>query len=115
MVVCPETSRSTLYQFMRFTGIVAGGLALLLIPNVAVAETLEQLVQQGNAALEAKKYAEAEGIWRKVIQSDPNNASGYYKLCDLLDDLNRIVEAETACRKSVQINPSNSRANFLFG
>ena len=25
------------------------------------------------------------------------------------------MEAETACRKSVQINPSNPRANFLFG
>ena len=45
---------------MRFTGIAAGGLtlALLLMPHVAVAETLEQLVQQGSAALEAKKYAD---------------------------------------------------------
>jgi tetratricopeptide (TPR) repeat protein len=61
------------------------------------------------------KPKEAEEIWRKILQNDPNNAYAHYKLCDVLDDQNRIAEAESACRSAVQIDSSNGEYWFLWG
>ena len=61
-------------------------LALLLTLSVvamspaAVAQSTEQLIEQGNAALSAGKYTEAESIWRRVIEINPKNAIGYNNL-----------------------------------
>jgi superkiller protein 3 len=60
------------------------GLSLTATPGIAIAQTVEQLVQQGNTALTQKQYAEAEGIWRKVIEQMPKDADAYTKLCDAL-------------------------------
>ena len=102
---------------MRFTGIAAGGLtlALLLMPHVAVAETLEQLVQQGSAALEAKKYAEAEGIWRKVIKVSPSNAVAFSNLCDALSRQDKLDEAMEFCQKAVFLDPKLPEAHKNLG
>jgi superkiller protein 3 len=48
-------------------------LALSIMPPTTVAQTLEQLWQQGNAAQAEKKYPEAERIWRQIIQLDPSS------------------------------------------
>ena len=49
-------------------------------PSRVLSESVEQLFQQGNAALAAKKYSEAEAIWRKVIELEPNKMDAYYEL-----------------------------------
>ncbi|MGI2902119.1 tetratricopeptide repeat protein [Tolypothrix sp. VBCCA 56010] len=59
-------------------------LSLAATPLVAVAQSIEQLFQQGNAAQEAGDYWEAENIWRRIIKKDPNNATAYKNLGNVL-------------------------------
>ena len=74
------------------------------MPQLAVAQTIEELFQQGNAAQEAENYSQAEAIYRRIIQLEPNNAKAYYKLCYVLDDQNKLDDAVAACRKSIALN-----------
>ncbi|MBD2122240.1 lipopolysaccharide assembly protein LapB [Trichocoleus sp. FACHB-262] len=81
-------------------------LLLTATPHVAIAApSLEQLFKQGEAALEAKQYSEAERIWRQVIQLDPKLLDAYIKLGVVLHDQGRLEEAISAFRKSVELNP----------
>ncbi|MBD0310350.1 MAG: hypothetical protein ICV80_20270, partial [Microcoleus sp. T1-bin1] len=55
-------------------------LSLAGMPKLAVAQTIEELFQQGNAAQSAGNYTQAESIWRRLIQLEPNNAGAYNNL-----------------------------------
>jgi superkiller protein 3 len=90
-------------------------LSLASVPNVAFAQTLEQLLQQGNAALDAKKYSEAENIWRKVIQLNPNNAVAFSNLCDALYRQNKLDESIGFCRKAIELGPKYVNAYYNLG
>jgi superkiller protein 3 len=95
-------------------------LALATTPQLANAQTnIEQLYQQGNAAQSAGKYSQAEKIWRRVLQLDPNNASVYNGLGYALSNQKKLEEAIAAYRKAIQIDPNyaeayNGLANALF-
>jgi superkiller protein 3 len=84
------------------------------MPQLAVAQTIEELFQQGNAAQEAKNYSQAEAIYRRIIKIEPNNAKAYYKLCYVLDDQNKLDDAVAACRKSIALN-SDAQTYFVVG
>ncbi|MDZ8104655.1 MAG: tetratricopeptide repeat protein [Nostoc sp. DedQUE12a] len=91
-------------------------LSLATTPQLVVAQNnIEQLFQQGNAAQEAGKYSQSEAIYRRIIQIEPNNATAYYKLCDVLDYQNKLDEAITACQKSVQLNSQDAKTHNLLG
>ncbi|MBD2598645.1 tetratricopeptide repeat protein [Nostoc spongiaeforme FACHB-130] len=91
-------------------------LYLATTPRLVVAQTsIEQLFEQGNAAQQAGKYAESEAAYRQIIEIEPNNATAYYKLCDVLDDQNKIDAAIAACQKSVQLNPTEAKTHNLLG
>jgi superkiller protein 3 len=86
------------------------------MPKLAVAQTIEELFQQGNAAQEAKNYSQAEAIYRRIIQLEPNNAKAYYKLCYVLDEQNnKLDDAVAACRKSIALNSNNAETYYLLG
>jgi len=53
-------------------------LSLPTVSQIAVAQTTQQLVQEGNAAIAAGNYAQAETIWRQVLQREPSNADAYF-------------------------------------
>ncbi|MEG4291688.1 tetratricopeptide repeat protein, partial [Microcoleus sp. D2B6] len=89
-------------------------LSLAGMPQLAVAQTIEELFQQGNAAQEAENYSQAEAIYRRIIQLEPNNAKAYYKLCYVLDDQNKLDDAVAACRKSIALN-SDAQTYFVLG
>ena len=89
--------------------------ALSAAPLTALAQSVEQLVEQANAAQADKRFSEAEAIWRQVIQRDPKNAEAQRKLCDVLDDQNKISEAVVACRQAVELNPTKAQNHFLLG
>jgi superkiller protein 3 len=55
-------------------------LSLPTVSQIAVAQTTQQLVQEGNAAIAAGNYAQAETIWRQVLQREPSNADAYFGL-----------------------------------
>jgi len=90
-------------------------LSLAGMPQLAVAQTIEELFQQGNAAQKAENYSQAEAIYRKIIQRQPNNAEAYYKLCDVLDDQNKLDDAVAACQKSITLNTNDAQTYFVLG
>ncbi|WP_430013404.1 tetratricopeptide repeat protein [Microcystis ichthyoblabe FBCC-A1114] len=80
-------------------------LALVIMPPTTVAQTLEQLWQQGETAQAQKKYPEAERIWRQIIQLDPNSAVAFSNLCAALFRQNKLDEALIFCQKSLALDP----------
>ena len=95
-------------------------LALAATPQLANAQTnIKQLYQQGNAARSAGKYSQAEEIWRKVLQLNPNDAQAHYNLGQALNRQNKLDAAIAAYRKAIQINPKyyyahNGLGNALY-
>ncbi len=80
-------------------------LALMIMPPTTVAQTLEQLWQQGETAQAQKKYPEAERIWRQIIQLEPNSAVAFSNLCAALFRQNKLDEALIFCQKALALDP----------
>ena len=94
-------------------------LALMIMPPTTVAQTLEQLWQQGETAQAQKKYLEAERIWRQIIQLDPNSAVAFSNLCAALFRQNKLDEAPIFCQKALALDPKlpetyNNLGNVLY-
>jgi tetratricopeptide (TPR) repeat protein len=94
-------------------------LALMIMPPTTVAQTLEQLWQQGETAQAQKKYQEAERIWRQIIQLDPNSAVAFSNLCAALFRQNKLDEALIFCQKALALDPKlpetyNNLGNVLY-
>ena len=94
-------------------------LALMIMPPTTVAQTLEQLWQQGETAQAQKKYPEAERIWRQIIQIDPNSAVAFSNLCAALFRQNKLDEAPIFCQKALALDPKlpetyNNLGNVLY-
>jgi superkiller protein 3 len=79
-------------------------LALMIMPPTTVAQTLEQLWQQGETAQSEKKYPEAERIWRQIIQLDPNSAGAYNNLGIVLANQKKLTEAEEMYRRALALD-----------
>jgi superkiller protein 3 len=77
--------------------------------------SIDQLIKQGADAQKIKNYSQAEAIYRKIIQRQPNNAEAYYKLCDVLDDQNKLDDAVAACQKSITLNTNDAQTYFVLG
>ena len=80
-------------------------LSLAGMPQLAVAQTIDELFQQGAKAQIAGNYTQAESIWRRVIQLDPNNVGAYNNLGNVLKDQGKLEEAIFAYRQAIQLNP----------
>jgi tetratricopeptide (TPR) repeat protein len=94
-------------------------LALMIMPPTTVAQTLEQLWQQGETAQAQKKYPEAERIWRQIIQLDPNSAVAFSNLCAALFRQNKLDKAPIFCQKALALDPKlpetyNNLGNVLY-
>ena len=90
-------------------------LSMAGMPQLAVAQTIEELFQQGNVAQSAGNYTQAESIWRRVIQLDPNNAGAYNNLAAALRDQKKLEEAIAACRQAIKLNPKLAQAYNNLG
>lgn len=85
-------------------------LFLATTPQLASAQTIEQLSQQGSAAQEAQQYSQAEQIWRRVIQKQPKNAQAYLSLGDaLLEQKGKLKEAIAAYRQAAKLAPKDTQ------
>ena len=92
-------------------------LALVLTLSLATtlngcSPSIDPLIKQGADAEKIKNYSQAEAIYRKIIQREPNNAKAYYKLCYVLHHQNKLDDAVAACRKSIALN---SDAQTYYG
>jgi len=86
-------------------------LALATTPQLANAQTnIEQLFQQGKAAQSAGQYSQAEEIWRRVLQLNPNDAVAYNNLGDALYNQKKLREAIAAYRKAIELYPNYAAA-----
>lgn len=92
-------------------------LGLVLIPQITVAQTVEELEQKATSAQEVKNYEEAANIWRSFIKRDPKNSYAYVKLADVLSNQGKIAETIATYRQALQLTPNGAiylkLGNFL--
>ncbi len=78
-------------------------------------QKVEQLLQQGYDAVNARRVEEAESIFRQVIKIDPNNAEAYYNLGIALGQQRKLEEAVANFQQVIKLNPNNAEAYTNLG
>ena len=76
----------------------------------AVAERVEDLLDKGNQARDARNFAEAEESYKGVLKLRPRDARAAYGLGNIYSDQQRWDDAEAAYRNSVAWAPNNADA-----
>lgn len=79
-------------------------------PSRAVAERMEDLLDKGNEARDARKFADAEAAYKEVLKLKPRDARAAYGLGNIYADQQRWDDAEAAYRNSVAWAPNNADA-----
>lgn len=77
-------------------------------PNVA--ERVEDLLDKGNGARDARKFTEAEDAYKEILKIKPRDARAAYGLGNVYADQQRWDDAEGAYRNSVAWGPTNADA-----
>ncbi|WP_217481665.1 serine protease [Nostoc sp. TCL240-02] len=91
-------------------------LFLATTPQFVVAQNnIEQLFKQGDAAESVGNNSQAETIWRKVLQVEPNNGKAYNNLGNALRRQGKLEEALAAHQKALQLNPNDAEAYVGIG
>jgi tetratricopeptide (TPR) repeat protein len=75
-----------------------------------VAERVEDLLDKGNDARDAKNYAEAESAYKEVLKLKARDARAAYGLGNVYSDQQRWGDAEAAYRDSVAWAPNDADA-----
>ena len=70
-------------------------------------DRVEELLDKGNNARDAKKYPEAQGAYEEVLKLKPRDARGAYGLGNVFTDQRRWEDAEKAYRDAVEWGPKN--------
>lgn len=76
----------------------------------AVAERVEELLDKGNGARDAKQFAEAENAYKEVLKLKARDARAAYGLGNVYSDQQRWDDAEAAYRNSVAWAPNDADA-----
>ncbi|MEH2319442.1 tetratricopeptide repeat protein [Nostoc sp.] len=91
-------------------------LSLASTPQFVVAQNnIEQLFKQGDAAEVVGNNSQAETIWRKVLQVEPNNGKAYNNLGNALRRQGKLEEALASHQKALQLNPNDADAYVGIG
>jgi tetratricopeptide (TPR) repeat protein len=80
----------------------------------ASAERAEDLLDKGNQARDARKFADAETAYKDVLKLKPRDARAAYGLGNVYSDQLRWDEAEAAYRNSVAWAPTNAEAHVAL-
>ncbi|MFM7405084.1 MAG: tetratricopeptide repeat protein [Cuspidothrix sp.] len=100
----------------RIFSVLLLALSLTTTPQLVFAQnSVEQLFQQGTAAETVGNNSQAETIWRKVIQLEPNNGKAYNNLGNALRRQGKLPEALAAHQKALQLNPNDAEAYVGIG
>jgi tetratricopeptide (TPR) repeat protein len=75
-----------------------------------VAERVEELLDKGNEARDARRFTEAEDSYKEVLKLTPRDNRAAYGLGNIYSDQQRWAEAEAAYRNSVTWAPTNADA-----
>ena len=76
----------------------------------AVAERIEDLLDKGNAARDARKFTEAEDAYKGVLKLKARDARAAYGLGNIYADQQRWDDAEAAYRNSIAWAPTSADA-----
>ena len=107
----PETKKSANKPGAKPTGRAT---ASSRAKNSAVAERVEDLLDKGNGARDARKFAEAEDAYKEVLKLKPRDARAAYGLGNIYSDQQRWDDAEAAYRNSVTWAPTNADAHVAL-
>jgi Tfp pilus assembly protein PilF/V8-like Glu-specific endopeptidase len=83
---------------------------LCINPQITLAQTYERLIQQGKNASASGDFIQAEAIWRKVLQQNPNDANVRVFLGRALRLQERLDEALAEYQKAIALKPQNPYA-----
>ena len=75
----------------------------------------ETLFQNAVSALNQRDVAEAERLFKKVLQSKPNHVAALNLLTVLLMSTGRFAEAEPVIAKAISLSPESDAAYYNFG
>jgi predicted TPR repeat methyltransferase len=76
---------------------------------------MSELFEQADGLLEAGDAAGAEGIYRRLIEVEPNNARAYFQLGNLMARLGNPAAAAEAFGRVVELRPEVAAAHFNLG
>jgi len=79
-------------------------------PRPANVERAEDLLDKGNEARDARKFAEAENAYKEVLKIKPRDERAAYGLGNVYSDQQRWEDAEAAYRNSVAWAPNDADA-----
>jgi len=80
---------------------------------------LSQTIEEGEAYIQQKKYAEAKSVFEKMIDKNKNDAEAHYRLGSLL--LNRgykernVDDAVDQLEQAIDLNSNNAEYQFRYG
>lgn len=87
----------------------------LPIPTGPAADALyEDLIETGNTARDARKYAEAEDAYMRAASVKPKDSRAEYGLGNVYSDQRRWEDAEAAYRKALAIEPNFSTTHVAL-
>ncbi|HKN20431.1 MAG TPA: tetratricopeptide repeat protein [Terracidiphilus sp.] len=72
-------------------------------------------VGRGNALLKLKRTAEAIDNYNRAAELSSNPGLAYFNVCAVSYNIGETTAAVTACRKSVQADPTRANAWFVLG
>jgi len=78
------------------------------------AERVEELLDKGNDARDARKFADAEVAYKDVLKLNPRDARAAYGLGNVYSDQQRWEDAETAYRNAVTWAPKDADAHVAL-
>jgi tetratricopeptide (TPR) repeat protein len=78
--------------------------------STAIAERVEDLLDKGNAARDARQFVDAENSYKEVLKLKPRDARAAYGLGNVYSDQQRWDDSEAAYRNSVAWAPTNADA-----
>ncbi|HYG89645.1 MAG TPA: glycosyltransferase [Azospirillum sp.] len=84
-------------------------------PASASAPPAPHLIAQGAALLQEGRLAEAAVIWRRLVETHPENPDLVNNLAVTLKRLERWHEAATVFRRLVRLRPGDAQAHFNLG
>jgi tetratricopeptide (TPR) repeat protein len=79
-------------------------------PSRAVAERVEDLLDNGNQARDARNFSAAENAYKEVLKLKPRDARAAYGLGNVYSDQQRWDDAEAAYRNSIAWAPNDDDA-----
>ena len=83
-------------------------ISLLLSPLSAIAQSIEELAQQGIDAYRAGDYDAAVVAWQQMIELEPQNTDAYNNLGATLYQLGELDAAADAYRQALEIDGTSA-------